>query len=221
MRMRLLKDESGFTLTEIMVTIVIMIVVFLALYSVFDMSLRVFSYGNNEVEAVEISRVALEKMEREIRQASPYNQPTDMHLFDQRTANEIRFGNDLNGSGAIQCPIPAGQDLAGRCEKIGYRLNNGTLGRDSTSTGATNSTALAPPNGTGNLQPVAQNVQSLTFTYYSKSGAVVAPGGTEATDPTAANYIDRVQVSLVVSVDQGVGRPGTQSLTSVIDLRNR
>jgi type II secretion system protein J len=206
--MRLLKDESGFTLTEIMVTIIIMIVVFLALYSVFDMSLRAFSYGNSKVEAVEISRVALEKMEREIRQATPYNQPTDMHLFDQRTANEIRFGNDLNGSGAIECPNSSGQ-----CEKIGYRLVGTTLGRDSTSTGATNTL--------GNLRPVAENVQSLTFTYFNRSGVAVPVGAPEATNPTAPTLIDRVQVSVTISVDQGVGNPGTQTLTSVIDLRNR
>ncbi len=208
MRARLLRDESGFTLAEVSVTITIMIIVLFALHSMFEMSLKVYSYGHNKVEATEISRVALEKMEREIRQASAYNQPSDMHLFDQRTANEIRFGNDLNGSGDIECPNSSGQ-----CEKIGYRLNNGTLGRDSTSTGATNTL--------GNLRPVAENVQSLTFTYYNKSGAVVAPGGTEVTDPEAATYIDRVQVSLVVSVDQGIGKPGTQTITSIIDLRNR
>ncbi len=208
MRARLLRDESGFTLAEVSVTITIMIIVLFALHSMFEMSLKVYSYGHNKVEATEISRVALEKMEREIRQASAYNQPSDLHLFDQRTANEIRFGNDLNGSGAIECP-----NSSGRCEKIGYRLNNGTLGRDSTSTGATNTLA--------NLRPVAENVQSLTFTYYNKSGAVVAPGGTEATDPTATTYVDRVQVSLVVSVDQGIGKPGTQTITSIIDLRNR
>ncbi len=208
MRARLLRDESGFTLAEVSVTITIMIIVLFALHSMFEMSLKVYSYGHNKVEATEISRVALEKMEREIRQASAYNQPSDLHLFDQRTANEIRFGNDLNGSGAIECP-----NSSGRCEKFGYRLNNGTLGRDSTSTGATNTLA--------NLRPVAENVQSLTFTYYNKSGAVVAPGGTEATDPTATTYVDRVQVSLVVSVDQGIGKPGTQTITSIIDLRNR
>ncbi len=208
MRARLLRDESGFTLAEVSVTITIMIIVLFALHSMFEMSLKVYSYGHNKVEATEISRVALEKMEREIRQASAYNQPSDLHLFDQRTANEIRFGNDLNGSGAIECP-----NSSGRCEKFGYRLNNGTLGRDSTSTGATNTL--------GNLRPVAENVQSLTFTYYNKSGAVVAPGGTEATDPTATTYVDRVQVSLVVSVDQGIGKPGTQTITSIIDLRNR
>jgi len=210
MRARLLRDESGFTLAEVSVTITIMIIVLFALHSMFEMSLKVYSYGHNKVEATEISRVALEKMEREIRQASAYNQPSDLHLFDQRTSTppQIRFGNDLNGSGAIECP-----NSSGRCEKIGYRLNNGTLGRDSTSTGATNTLA--------NLRPVAENVQSLTFTYYNKSGAVVAPGGTEATDPTATTYVDRVQVSLVVSVDQGIGKPGTQTITSIIDLRNR
>jgi prepilin-type N-terminal cleavage/methylation domain-containing protein len=209
-RMRLLKDESGFTLTEILVTTIMMVIVLSALYSLMDMSLRAFTYGNNKVEAVETSRVALEKMEREIRQAYPYQRPDDMHLFDQRTANEIRFGNDLDGNRVIQCPnisVPA------KCEKIGYRLNGTTLGRDNTSTGATNTTL--------NLQPVAHNVQSLTFTYYNQSGDVVAPGGTEVTDPTAPNYIDRVQVTLVVSVGQGVGNPATQTLTSTIDLRNR
>ncbi len=200
-RTRLLKDERGFTLTEVLVTIIIMIVVLFALYSIFDMTLKVYSYGNNKVEAMETSRAALEKMEREIRQASPYTRPSDMHLFDQWTASEIRFGNDLDGSGAIQCLNPSG-----RCEKIGYRLDGTTLGRDNTSTGATNTVA--------NLQPVVENVQSLTFTYYNSSGAVVAPGGTETS-------VDRVQVSLTTSVDQGVGNPGTQTLTSVIDLRNR
>ena len=200
-RMRLLKDERGFTLTEILVTTIMMVVVLSALYGVLDMSLRAFTFGNNKVEAVESSRVAMEKMEREIRQASAYNSPSDMHLFDQWTANQIRFGNDLDGSGAIACPNPGG-----KCEKIGYQLNGNTLGRDNTSTGATNTVA--------NLQPVAGNVQSLTFTYYNQSGAVVAPGGTEAN-------VDRVQVSLVVSVDQGLANPATQTLTSVIDLRNR
>lgn len=203
-RMRLLQDERGFTLAEMLVTVIMMVVVLSALYSVFDMSLRVFSYGNNKVEAVETSRAALEKMEREIRQASVYNRPTDMHLFDQWTATQIRFGNDLNGSGAIECPITPPPN----CEKIGYRLNGTILERDNSSTGA-------------NFQPVAENVQNLTFTYYNKSGAVVAPGGTEVTDPASPSYVDRVQVSLEVSVDHGIANPGTQTLTSVIDLRNR
>ena len=36
-----------------MVTITIMMVVFFALYSVFDTSVRIFMFGSNKVEAVE------------------------------------------------------------------------------------------------------------------------------------------------------------------------
>ena len=72
-RERFLKDETGFTLTEVLVTIMIMGVVFSALSGIFHMSLRAFSYGNNKVEAVETARVGLEKMEREIRQANAYD----------------------------------------------------------------------------------------------------------------------------------------------------
>ena len=201
-RERFLRDEGGFSLSEMLVTIMIMTVVLIALLNIFDMSLKVFSFGNNKVEAVESSRIGLEKMEREIRQASAFNSPSDMHLFDTWTSNQIRFGNDLDGNGAIACLNPSG-----KCEKIGYLVSGNVLGRDNTSTGATNSAA--------NAQPVAEHVQSLTFTYFSSSGAEVVPGvGSEVN-------IDRVLVSLEVSVDQGVGNPGTQTLTTVIDLRNR
>ena len=52
LKARFLKGERGFSLPEMMVTIVIMIVVFFALYSVFDMSVRIFMFGSNKVEAV-------------------------------------------------------------------------------------------------------------------------------------------------------------------------
>jgi prepilin-type N-terminal cleavage/methylation domain-containing protein len=56
-RERLLREERGFTLPEMMVTMVIMIVMLFALYSVFDMSLRVFAFGNNKTEAMESARL--------------------------------------------------------------------------------------------------------------------------------------------------------------------
>ena len=74
-----MKEERGFTLPEMMVTIMIMMVVFFALYSIFDMSVRIFMFGNNKVEAVESARLGLERMEREIRAAYPVG--SDGHLF--------------------------------------------------------------------------------------------------------------------------------------------
>jgi prepilin-type N-terminal cleavage/methylation domain-containing protein len=37
---RVLREESGFTLPEMLVTMMVMILVFFALYSIFDMGLR-------------------------------------------------------------------------------------------------------------------------------------------------------------------------------------
>src|SRR5215218_5451234 len=62
---RILRDEGGFTLPELLVTMVMMIVVLFALYSIFDMSIRVFSFGNDKTEAVENARLGMEKMARE------------------------------------------------------------------------------------------------------------------------------------------------------------
>ncbi len=202
---RFLKDERGFTVSEMMVTTTVMLMVLLALFGLFDMSLKVFSYGNNKVEAVESARVGMEKMEREIRQA--YAPSADAQMFDWWTSSEIRFGNDLDGNGVIACP-----NSTGRCEKIGYQLNGTTLGRDNTSAGTTNTVA--------NLQPVAEHVQSLTFTYYDRSGNIVVPG-VDSDGVDNERHIDRVLVSIGISVNEGVGRSGTQTLTSVVDLRNR
>ncbi len=57
MRGGLLSEEGGFTLPELMVTMVMMLTVLFALYSIFDMSIRVFSFGNHKVEAVENARL--------------------------------------------------------------------------------------------------------------------------------------------------------------------
>jgi prepilin-type N-terminal cleavage/methylation domain-containing protein len=215
-RGRFLKDERGFTLSEMLVTILIMSVVLGGLSSMFHMSLRVFSYGNNKVEAVESARVGLEKMEREIRQAHTIDTATGQ-MFYTRTPTQIRFGIDLDEDGIIECP---NGDTPSLCEKFGYQVyeeplpappGNFILGRDNSSTGATN--ALA------NLRPVAESVQSLTFTYYDSTGDEVLPAGDPDGDTEAD--IDRVLVRLGISVDKGLANPATQTLTTVIDLRNR
>ena len=120
MKSRVVQDEGGFTLPELLVTMTMMIVVLFALYSIFDMSIRVFSFGNDKTEAVENAWLGIEKMEREIRAAYPHDK-TDADLSNDYlfpvggfTSNSITFGNDLDGNWKIECVS------AGPCETISY-----------------------------------------------------------------------------------------------------
>lgn len=84
------RDESGFTLPELLVTITIMLTVLFALCSMFDTSVRIFRYGGDQLKAVENARLGLERMEREIRAAYPQDDGT---LISVAGAREITFQN--------------------------------------------------------------------------------------------------------------------------------
>lgn len=102
---RLARDERGFTLPEALVAMMMMVTVLFALYAIFDMSLRVFSYGNDKIEAVENARIGLERMEREIRAAYPTD---DGALLDEQQPARITFDNKTEDG----------------IEEITYRLNS-------------------------------------------------------------------------------------------------
>jgi type II secretory pathway component PulJ len=194
---RLLREEQGFTFAEVMVTMLVMITVLFALYSIFDMGLRVFSFGNDKVEAVENARIGLEKMEREIRAAYPYDKTdtdsTNDYLFPPGafTSSSLTFGNELNGDYRIDSST----------EQITYSLSGGS-----------------PATLLRNGEPLVEFVQdvdggnALTFEYMNATGATV----------TSEADITMVRVKLEVAVDRGMqGGPVTQTLTTDVALKNR
>jgi Tfp pilus assembly protein PilV len=200
---RLLREEKGFTFTEVMVTILIMIIMLFALYGIFDMSLRTYSFGNSKGEAMENARLGMEKMEREIRQAYAFDRKNgNTQLFETWTATQIEFGNDLDGnmkSGSTpnECP-----NANGDCELISYSLDGGTG-------------TLMRISG-GDPQPVVEYVEALEFTYFERNGTTeVSPGlGDEA-------RIGMVRIELDVRVDSAAPQDGTQTLNTDVALRNR
>ncbi len=154
MRIHPLRDEGGFTLPEMLVTIMIMIVVLFALYSIFDMSMRIFSFGNDKTEAIENARLGLEKMEREIRAAYPYDKANgNTTVLTTWTASRITLGNDLNGNRVVDSS-----------EMITYRRN------------ATNPTILEREKG-GSSQSVIEYVDGLSFQYLNRFDATASSEG--------------------------------------------
>ncbi len=153
MRNRLLRGESGFTLTEMLVTMVVIITVMFALYSIFDMSIRVFSFGNSKIEATENARLGLEKMEREIRAAYPHDKAnSNTTLLAAWTATQITFGNDLNGNRVVD---PG--------EVITYRRGSDPA-------------TLERVKG-GSAQPVIEYVDGLSFQYLNRFGGSASSEG--------------------------------------------
>ncbi|HEX2181689.1 MAG TPA: hypothetical protein VHH10_05340 [Rubrobacteraceae bacterium] len=82
--------ESGFTLAEVLVAMTMTVTVLFALYAIFDTSVHIFRYGNDELEALESARLGLARMEREIRAAYPHDGGT---LIDAGGTDEISFHN--------------------------------------------------------------------------------------------------------------------------------
>lgn len=206
----MLEEEGGFTLAEVLVTTTLMVVVLFALYSIFDMSIKVLSFGNDKVEAVQNARLGLERMEREIRAAYPYDKAGGRdHLlwspgYPEAGAipppGRISFGNDLDGNRKVECPPPPS-----RCEVITYdvyRPSGGAtyaLGRAGSSSGIRQPVA-------GHVEDVDGNGDALTFGYLDRFG-----------DPAASEAeVALVRVELEIEVD---GR--AQTLVTEVALRNR
>ena len=235
-RRRLVRDEAGFTLTEMMVTVMIMSVVLFALFGIFDMGLRVFSFGNDKVEATEQARLGMEKMTREIRAAYPVDKiggigGSKQHVFFTAGAsatatrplvNSITFGNDLP-DGATP-PNPPNR-MVDTTEEITYALRSSSdlSAACPAPTASTQDKGICTlvrrkgPLATASFQPVVENVvpDGLTFEYLTNNMGVTDPAG-NGTD------IGVVRITLRVSVDRGIEeQPVRQTLTTDVDLKNR
>jgi type II secretory pathway pseudopilin PulG len=207
------REEDGFTLPEVLVTMTMMIVVLFALYSIFDMSVRVFSFGNDKTEAAQNARLGLEKMEREIRSAYPYDKASGRdHLlwnpgYPETGAipppDRIAFGNDLNGDRKIECPPPPAPSSA--CETITYDVYRpaggatGALGRAKSSGGIRQPVV-------GHVEDVDGDGEALTFGYLDRFGN---PAASEAD-------VAVVRIELEIDVNYR-----TQTLATQVALRNR
>lgn len=202
----LAREESGFTLVELMVSMSMMLLVTFALYAIFGTSVRIFETGNHRTEALENARLGLERMSRELRAAYPADLTTDPpqeHLFSGSNASSqsampgadrITFANDRNGDRRITC------ENSRDCEYITYRL---------TTSGSTR--ALIRDTGTGGRgTAVVENVvpNGLNFTYLSRTDPE-----TVATEEAEVRFVG-VELTVRVGDEE-------HTLSNVVALRNR
>lgn len=198
--------EEGFSLPEMTVTILMMLVVLFALYSIFDMSIRVFSFGNDKVEVAENARVGLEKLEREIRAAYPLDKAGgDGKIFYEWSSTRVSFGNDLDGNNKIECVEGS------PCERITYDVYKPSGGTTYALGRATS----------GDRKPVVEFVDYTNTNNTGLSFGFFESDGTKEIVPGSGNERDVAVVRLEIRVKKDNVQDASQTLTTVVSLRNR
>jgi type II secretory pathway component PulJ len=195
--------EAGFTLVEMMVAATMMFAVLFALYAVFDVSVRAFGYGGDRMEAVGNARLALGRMEREIRAAYPYDLTTDppkRYLFldplnptrpAAPTATRLAFGNETDGDQKI-----------GPSEVVGYYQSGHDLKRSKG----------------GSVQTLVDSVATNGLRFTPCTSPEDCPPAVTITDEAEVRL---VRVELAIEVERRGEDPARQTLATDVYLRNR
>ena len=167
---------------------VMMGAVLLALYAMFDASVRVFGAGRDKAQAVQAARLGLARMEREIRAAYPQDKANGNEtLLLDFTEESLTFGNDtgtgnLGGNHRTLNPVTGAPE---RGEKISYTLDdNGEPLREGTRL-------------VESAEDVDGDGRALTFEYLDANGDPALGGNEED--------VALVRVELEISVGKGTG----------------
>lgn len=197
------KEERGFTLVEVLVSAMMMFGVLFALFAIFDVSVRAFGYGGDRLESVGNARLALGRMEREIRAAYPYDLTSDpprRHLFLDPadptrpavpTATRITFGNEVGGDRSID-----GSEI------IGYYLSGHDLKRSKG----------------GSAQTLVDSVPTDGLRFIPCRSPDDCPPALAITDEAEIRLL---RIEMAVEVRRRGQDPTRQTLVTDVYLRNR
>jgi len=90
------KNKNGFTLAELLVTIAILGLVLGAIYEAYALNQRAYRKGEVSAELTQNSRVILERMTREIRQAKGIATELSAASTDATSTIEFEDGHDIS-----------------------------------------------------------------------------------------------------------------------------
>jgi len=126
-----LKGERGFTLVELMLSILMLSILFMAVWGLFGQGFILWKQGGHKVDMYESLRISLDRMGRELRYAQK--------ITSSSNETNLYFVNDGGTTVRYYCSSYAL-----------YRQVPGDV-----------------------AQPLASDIQSISFTYYNSAGAVV------------------------------------------------
>jgi type IV pilus assembly protein PilW len=205
---RLLRDQRGYTLAEMLVSAAVIGLIMAGLFSLLVSGQQSYATGAGRAEAQQNARLVLERMVRELRTAG--HDPLGTATFNAVTALGAGTGfvirNDWSGDGVISATVPQTVDGVAHGEQITYTFNGTTLMRlESGIDGA--------------AETVTDRISSVTLEYRDDAGNVV-------TTPSGANAANIRVVVLDVTTLPDVVTSGTATQMGVrslnrVRIRNR
>ncbi len=194
---RILFKNKGMSLIELLIALVISSILMGAMYQTFIKQQKTYAVQEQVSEAQQNVRIAMDTIVRYVRMAGYKGDPakTGSFGFVNATSTTIGFTFDANGNGIYD----------GDAERVDFRLSGTTLQR----------TVNSPTN----WQDIAENIESLSFSY------VLANGSTVSSTTDYAN-IRRVIITITgrTSIsDPELGSGGgyrRRTLTSSVQIRN-
>jgi prepilin-type N-terminal cleavage/methylation domain-containing protein len=235
-----LGTDDGLSLVELVVTLAIFAIITIGTFLLWSQGLSAYFVGSERAEVHGDARVAMDQMARDLMKtgrdvtqcafdseaytqcsgaklarcrlalANPSFTCSGVYIIREATATTLWVQMDLDGDAAIDTSAPAE-------ESIRYAYDSTTK-------------QLLRQQGTGTANPLADNIQSMTFTYEGPppgatgvcngAWAVIVPGSQSDRD-----CIQRVTINLSAQGSVGSFSGGSatvsRTLRSSVDLRTR
>ena len=156
------EDDSGFSLVEFVISSVIFLVICASIFNVLAETQRSASYQSEVQGVLENTRMALETVERFIRQAGNDPVGTGMAGLNIVSSSEIRLRSDLTGSAGADKGDPDG-DTSDSGEDVTIRYDGSARSLE----------VISHP---GSAQAVANCVSAFSMHYYDSAGAATTAG---------------------------------------------
>ena len=198
------RNESGFTLMEMLIAMTIVIILMAVVSLVFGRALGVRSRESSRTDALTAAQAALNVMSREISN-SGYGLADD--------------NNSIHNNGIVVADSTSSR-LRVRANVVNTNLTTSDPGEDVTYYYDSSSQSIVrhDPAQSPSTTYLVNQISNVSFSYFNYTGSSSTP--TETTTP-AANT-SRVKITVTVQMAEVQGQPTgrTVTLTSFVTLRN-
>jgi prepilin-type N-terminal cleavage/methylation domain-containing protein len=212
------KNEAGFSLIEMMVAMVIVIILFAIVSVVLGQALGIRSRESRKTDALTSAQAALNIMSREVSNSgfgiydgAITHQANNGLIIADCNDQRIHLRTNINNTGPRVTPTGTPATV----------LSTNQAGEDVTYffDSATNSIVRYDPNGSPQTSVVVNKISNIAFQYIDYINGSSAPTA-PASVPTS--YTGQITITVTVNLDPVQGQPDNQSVTftSNVTLRN-